>query len=396
MRLRALEYIACPQCHGTVRVHPLQTEELPVKASAAALADEIGIDKSTIAVDVSEGFILCDACRTMYPLHESVPRLFVYTLAASADFLTKYKKQVEDLKAQGWRLPNGQPEPGEKTVQRSFSKQWGDYDYDGIIWSWTNEGRLELALREIGIPQAELRGRSLADVGCGNAVLSNMFATKVGMEVTGMDLSFAAVQAARQFRAEPLLNFVQGSVFRLPLRQGAFDVGYSSGVLHHTYNTHKAVSQAAKLVKPNGTFYFWAYSSERYGVQGAISRSANAVRAVVSRLPSPIQDALLYTVLTPMYWAGRAVLRPILLDKNTTQYNWTQAVHAARDAFTPLYAHHHSASEVAQWFRELGYAEVEQLAPYNPAKSKTIPCSVRARRPRQASNTDNRQLTAAG
>jgi hypothetical protein len=41
------------------------------------------------------------------------------------------------------------------------------------------------------------------------------------------------------------------------------------------------------------------------------------------------------------------------------RYGPREAIHAARDRFTPRYAHRHSDDEVSGWFREAGYAQLQ-------------------------------------
>jgi len=44
------------------------------------------------------------------------------------------------------------------------------------------------------------------------------------------------------------------------------------------------------------------------------------------------------------------------------RYGVREAVHAARDRFTPRYAHRHSDDEVSDWFREAGYTQLERVS----------------------------------
>ncbi len=43
------------------------------------------------------------------------------------------------------------------------------------------------------------------------------------------------------------------------------------------------------------------------------------------------------------------------------RYEFSRALHAARDRFTPRYAHRHEPSEVAGWFFAAGFTEIEVL-----------------------------------
>jgi SAM-dependent methyltransferase/uncharacterized protein YbaR (Trm112 family) len=389
MRLRALDFIVCPACAGPLRLEAARTIEKRVDKFSSEIIAELRLSEDHFASDVAEGLLCCDRCHYLFALHDHVPRLFLYRLAASNQFMERNMAAIRALTEQGYRFPDDTPAPGEQQIQKAFSKEWGDYAYDGTIWATTPDGRLELALEEIGVPPESLRGKAIADIGSGNGVLSHMFASKVGMEVVGLDLSFAAVQAQRQFADNPLVNFVQGSIFGIPLRRGRFDVGYSSGVLHHTYDTRQAFDRAVPILAPGGTFYVWLYTTNRPGFDGFARRMNDGIRKVVSRLPFGLQDLVVYTVLTPVYWGGRAVLRPLLLGGETRRFGWRQALHAARDNYTPLYAHQHEPQDVVAWFREHGFAEVEPITPQQPPKSKAVPCSIRGRFPSPVSARQN-------
>jgi SAM-dependent methyltransferase len=46
----------------------------------------------------------------------------------------------------------------------------------------------------------------------------------------------------------------------LPFEDGSFDIVYSYGVLHHTPNTEKALSEAYRVLKPGGTALIMLYN----------------------------------------------------------------------------------------------------------------------------------------
>jgi len=43
------------------------------------------------------------------------------------------------------------------------------------------------------------------------------------------------------------------------------------------------------------------------------------------------------------------------------RYNFQRALHAARDRFTPLYAHRQDFQEVSEWFQEVGFEEIQEV-----------------------------------
>jgi hypothetical protein len=43
-------------------------------------------------------------------------------------------------------------------------------------------------------------------------------------------------------------------------------------------------------------------------------------------------------------------------------YGWREALHAARDRFTPRYVHRHTEEEVCNWLYEAGYTDLVCLS----------------------------------
>jgi hypothetical protein len=82
-----------------------------------------------------------------------------------------------------------------------------------------------------------------------------------------------------------------------------------------------------------------------------------ALRPILSRAPGGV--------------LGTALLTPIALGSigiNRLRRRWNgslppftfdDALHSARDHFTPRFAHRQQASEVVEWFREAGFESIE-------------------------------------
>jgi SAM-dependent methyltransferase len=51
-----------------------------------------------------------------------------------------------------------------------------------------------------------------------------------------------------------------GDAENLPFESGVFDLGYSYGVLHHTPNTEKAISELVRVVRPGGEIKIMLYN----------------------------------------------------------------------------------------------------------------------------------------
>lgn len=261
-----------------------------------------------------------------------------------------------------YQFAHAAPVSDEQFVMNSFSTEWLEYDYDGVIWDLSYEDHEKRLLAEIG-PEALDAGRrgTFLEIGCGIGRSTFFAAKNMACDAIGIDLSLAGLVATKHFRDDPFLHFIQASAFSIPLKEGIADVVYTHGVLHHTYSTAEAVKRGGRYCREGGWMYVWLYGS---GSQGGIARRIayhleEATRPMIARnLSSPISRAMLGT-LSYAYLAVNKLHR--MKDPSVEKYDYGKALHAARDRFTPLYAHRQDYPEVAAWFRELGFDDIVEV-----------------------------------
>jgi ubiquinone/menaquinone biosynthesis C-methylase UbiE len=84
---------------------------------------------------------------------------------------------------------------------------------------------------------------------------------EVGADLYGIDLTERAVEHTRRRLAMFGLasHLFVGDAEALSFPDGYFDVVYSWGVLHHTPDTPKAVSEMYRVLKPGGTARIMLY-----------------------------------------------------------------------------------------------------------------------------------------
>jgi len=82
-----------------------------------------------------------------------------------------------------------------------------------------------------------------------------------GAHATGVDLTRAAIEAARERLELEGLNaeLLVADAERLPFDDAAFDIVYSYGVLHHSPDTARALSEVHRVLKPGGTALIMIY-----------------------------------------------------------------------------------------------------------------------------------------
>ena len=143
----------------------------------------------------------------------------------------------------------------------SFGKNWASYA-SGI-------GEIQISDADAGLSRLlgniELTGKRFLDIGCGSG-LHSLAALRLGAaEVIALDFdpdSVSTTQAVLEKFAPSGSRYkvLTMSVFELkPEALGQFDVVYSWGVLHHTGDMYRALTQAGEMVAPDGHFVFALY-----------------------------------------------------------------------------------------------------------------------------------------
>ncbi len=104
-------------------------------------------------------------------------------------------------------------------------------------------------------------GKDVLEVGIGLASDFVRF-VRAGAAATGIDLTEAAVAAARERLAQEGLEaeVLVADAESLPFEDASFDVVYSYGVLHHTPDTAAAVREVHRVLRPGGEVRIMLYS----------------------------------------------------------------------------------------------------------------------------------------
>ena len=174
------------------------------------------------------------------------------------------------------------------------------------------------------------------EVGCGTGQMSLALATAdrtvVGADLTRASLDLAA-DAARRYGIDRA-RFVETDLRAPGLAEAAFDVVYSSGVLHHTPDPRASFAAIARLVRPGGLMVL--------GLYNAYARFPHRLRRAVARL-----TGLRFIPFDPVLRAR---------DAEPERRNaWL------RDQYVHPEEHRHTLREVQGWFAE---SNIEYLRCY--------------------------------
>jgi 2-polyprenyl-6-hydroxyphenyl methylase/3-demethylubiquinone-9 3-methyltransferase len=140
-------------------------------------------------------------------------------------------------------------DPAEISKFDAAAPRWWDPDGDFRALHDLNPARLDYIEARAG-----LAGRRVLDVGCGGGLLAEGMARR-GAQVTGIDLSPAALEVARLHALESGVTVEYRKVEAEDLAEaerGAFDLVTCLEMLEHVPDPVSAVRNLAQLVRPGG------------------------------------------------------------------------------------------------------------------------------------------------
>lgn len=185
------------------------------------------------------------------------------------------------------------------SVRYGFGDNWSDYA-SGVGGDQLSSA--DVGLRNLLPGELNPEGKAFLDIGSGSG-LHAVAAARMGFSVTATDYDQNSVlttkAVASRFGAQ--IDSFQDDILNTNLT-GSYDVVYSWGVLHHTGDMRKAIVNAARLVKPGGTFIIAIY------LKTPLCGFWKVEKRVYSQLPKAIQSIMAYG-LHGLAIAIRAVLR---------------------------------------------------------------------------------------
>lgn len=98
----------------------------------------------------------------------------------------------------------------------------------------------------------------IADLGCGGGFIANGLAS-YGHRVTGIDLSETSLATARKYDSTESVQYMVGDATDCTLSSRSYDLVVSCDVLEHVEEPKKLVSEAYRLLKPGGIFFFHTF-----------------------------------------------------------------------------------------------------------------------------------------
>lgn len=131
-----------------------------------------------------------------------------------------------------------------------------------------------------------LKGKKCLDAGCGSGRYSVALALHGVDSVTAVDVSESGLKEAKRRAIDfPQITFQQASVLDLPFDDATFDFVWSAGVIHHTADFDRALSELTRVLRPGGKLFLLVY-----GAGGLRWKAIKAMRPIVVDLGPEFVD----------------------------------------------------------------------------------------------------------
>lgn len=208
MKREYLSFMCCPECQSELVVDGVENENQIIETGSIRCANA--------------------KCGQTYPIVNSVPRF----------------------------VNNGK-------YANSFGQQWRTFAKTQLDDSQTKDSQLRWDT-EVTWDAGDLTGKTIIEFGSGAGRFMDVV-SKLGVKLAiGVDITDAVDASQDNLGKRGNCFFIQADFFKLPIKQGCIDYGYSLGVLHHTPNPEMAFYQLVNAVKKNGSVALGVYDISLY------------------------------------------------------------------------------------------------------------------------------------
>jgi ubiquinone/menaquinone biosynthesis C-methylase UbiE len=183
------------------------------------------------------GFLEVTESKVAYPIIEGIARIYAPLSKEHSEWLEETDKKMAESDV-------GLFQHSETVDSFGFQWTWDDTPRSSEDLLWRVAGRF-------GIDLNELAGKLVLDAGCGAGDQSHWLLNH-GADVVSVDLSKAINVTGKKLCGYNNWVGIQGDVMALPFESATFDFIYCEGVIQHTSDSAKTVSELGRVLKPGG------------------------------------------------------------------------------------------------------------------------------------------------
>jgi ubiquinone/menaquinone biosynthesis C-methylase UbiE len=175
----------------------------------------------------------------------------------------------------------------DEEVVKSFGEEWLKFQYfsDEMIRTCAEE------YFDIVSEKAVNKSTYMLDIGCGTGRWTKYFTGRAGF-IEAVDPSNAVFAADNLLGNIDNVRLTKASIETIPFNDETFDFVMSIGVLHHTPDPYRSMTDCVKKVKKGGYFYCYLYHNleSKTWLSKLLFQTGELVRKVVCRFPMQLKS----------------------------------------------------------------------------------------------------------
>lgn len=207
--------------------------------------------------------------------------------------------------------------PEDYNTARAFSFSWNNLP-SGAIYS---SDQFRDWLSPLG--PKDIKGRTVLEMGCGNASLMIHMAKWKPKYLEGIDLGDSVESAVKNMEKTKFSNWEIKKADLISYNDKKLDLVYCIGVLHHLKNPHKGFKSILKSTKEGGKFHCWVYAKEGNEVVRSL---VEPIRKICSKLPWRITKYFIASALARIFFIYAKTLnssKNLSLIQNMPEYQYS-------------------------------------------------------------------------
>lgn len=253
----------------------------------------------------------------------------------------------------------------EQTIEM-FGHEWQQYSNWGWLDQLPDEKNAELSFQgglrknskkalfsKTRTNPNDYKDKIVLEGGCGNGRHSQ-FAKEGTKLLISIDPSVAIYEAAKNLEKNENIIFIKASLLNLPFAENTFDLIFSIGVLQHTGDPEKVLSEISRCLKPSGTFGlncygrgYWPYEILDHTLRSFITRWS---RERQLKFAENIASFSIFLVKNNLNFLYKIIMFFININPSKCiMYDW----------YSPSLADHYSRKKLKGWFDKYGFLTID-------------------------------------
>jgi len=301
-----------------------------------------------------------------YPVIGGIPRML--TSQSKVEFLQRKKSFLKKYRNKLSKKIVGEWSHAIKSIEKqSVFQKHQQNTADSFAYEWKNiyqENNYEknnfYHFLKPFIKEKDLKGKIIADIGCGSGRFTKWASLAKAKVVFGTDLGDSVEVAYKMTKEFKNVGIIQADIYTMPFNQ-VVDIAYSIGVLHHLPQPREGFMSLIKVLKKKGKMLIWVYNRRN---NNRALYLYEPLRAVARRIPVPILCKLCYIPASIVHIWNLFCKKLEWKDMPFSYYEnfpFNMKLNDSFDVLATPKSNYYYSEEVEKWFKDASLKNIKSF-----------------------------------